>query len=112
MDESLADYLRFPVFVQSLTPSGMDDLKKLRRSLPASTSAFLERFDADLDPEVRDDQRFDYRLHLIPQTGPKTEADLAVNFVRLEDLIRLWRVEELLGGWQCCDQGEPVAELV
>ncbi|MGH8937163.1 MAG: YibE/F family protein [Acidimicrobiia bacterium] len=27
-------------------------------------------------------------------------------------LVRLWRVEELLGGWQCCDQGEPVAELV
>lgn len=86
VDESLADYLRFPVFIQSLTPSGMDDLRELRRSLPASTAAFLERFDAALDPDVRDDQRFDYRLHLIPQTGPKSEADLAVHFVRLVDL--------------------------
>jgi hypothetical protein len=46
----------------------------------------LQEYDAMLADDVRDDYRYEFRVFLIPQTGPKTEADVAMRFVRLEDL--------------------------
>ena len=39
-----------------------------------------------LADDLRSDYRYDFRVLLIPQTGPRTEADVAMRFVRLEDL--------------------------
>ncbi len=39
-----------------------------------------------LADEVRGDYRYDFRVLLIPQAGPRTEADVAMRFVGLEDL--------------------------
>lgn len=83
---SLADELRFPVFLEALTPAGLADLKKAARSLPRGTRNFLTRYRDSLDPSVRDSDHFDYRLMLTPLKGPKTEADLAITYVRSEDL--------------------------
>lgn len=83
---SLADILRFPVFVQSLTPEGLDEQRSLRKKLPASAKAYITAFESGLPAEVRDDQRFSYRVRLTPMKGPKSEADLAVNFVRQDEL--------------------------
>jgi hypothetical protein len=85
-DFSLAGELRFPVFLETLPPPGVNDLRKATRTLPRATRNFLTRYRNTLDSSVRDSDRFDYRLMLTPLKGPKAEADLAVTFVRSEDL--------------------------
>lgn len=84
--ETLGSELKFPVFVQSLSPSRYEEQRNLRRGLPVAVSSFITEFQVGLPDEVRSDERFAYRLLLLPMKGPKTEADLALNFVRQEDL--------------------------
>lgn len=84
--ETLGSELKFPVFVQSLSPSRYEEQRSLRRGLPDTVSNFITGFQADLPDDVRSDERFAYRLLLLPMKGPKTEADLALNFVRQDDL--------------------------
>ncbi len=85
-ESSLAHELRFPVFVQSLTPEGIVEQRKLRRRLPAAASGYITKFENTLPAEVRDDSRFTYRVQLLPMKGPRTEADMAFNFVTVADL--------------------------
>ncbi len=47
---------------------------------------FLVRFEADLDPAITSDQRYEFRVNLVPKLGPKTQADSAMTFVREADL--------------------------
>jgi hypothetical protein len=84
--EGLADELRFPVFVSSLTEDAVEALKQTHKRLPKRLTSYVEEFDAGLDEEVRGDYRYDFRVLLIPQTGPKSEADVAMRFVRLDEL--------------------------
>ena len=86
VDESLSNELKFPIFVQSLNPSNYEEQRRLRRKLPKETSTFIAKFQNDLSDEIRSDKRFAYRLLLLPMKGPKTEADLALNFVRQDEL--------------------------
>lgn len=83
---SLADQLRFPVFLQSITDTGTAEIQRQTRKLPKRTSAFIAQFESDLDPKVVQDQRYDFRVRLVPILGPKSDADLAVNFVDLSKL--------------------------
>ena len=46
----------------------------------------MAKFEASIDPTIRDDLRYDYRVRLVPIVGPKTDADLALNFVNIDDL--------------------------
>jgi len=84
--ETLAGELKFPVFVQSLSPTRYEEQRDLRRGLPATVTSYIAEFQTKLADEVRSDERFAYRLLLLPMKGPKTEADLALNFVRQDDL--------------------------
>jgi hypothetical protein len=85
VEHSLADRLRFPLFVESITAAERKDTIKAARALQAA-QAILARFDADLDSVVLDDQRYDFRVRLVPMLGPKSEADAAFEFVRLDEL--------------------------
>jgi len=91
---SLADELRFPVFVQALTPEGVEVHNKQRRRLPISARNYITNFEATLDPAVAGSEKFVYRVQLTPIKGPKTEADMAVTFVSQKDLTEA-EVEEL-----------------
>ena len=84
--EGLADRLRFPVFLSSLTQEGVEALKKIRSGVPARTARFIDQFHAALDEETAWDSRFEFRMFLVPHVGPKSEADLAVTFVQQRDL--------------------------
>lgn len=84
-EHSLADRLRFPIFVESITSSDRKQTIKETRALKAARTV-LARFDADLEAEVLDDQRYDYRVRLVPMLGPKSAADAAVEFVKLNEL--------------------------
>lgn len=112
---SLADQLRFPIFIATLTPDGARQLVRNQKDIPSKAREFIASFTADLDPSVRDDERFEFRIHLVPKTGPKTDADLAVTFVREEELTPSQRkaFEELgrQGGVVVRERVRPVANL-
>lgn len=91
---SLAAELRFPVFVQALTPESVDVHNKLRKKLPKAAQSYISQFEADLDPAVAGSQKFVYRVQLTPIKGPKSDADMAVTFVSQADLTEA-EVEEL-----------------
>ncbi|MFZ1285436.1 MAG: DUF3644 domain-containing protein [Candidatus Phosphoribacter sp.] len=91
---TLADELRFPVFVQALTPEGLKAHAEARKKLPQVARNFITKFEADLDPAVAGSERFAYRVLLTPMKGPKTDADMAVTFVSQNDLSEA-EVEEL-----------------
>ena len=112
---SLADRLRFPVFIGTFTPEGARQLVKAQKDVPKKASDFIASFTADLDPSIRDDQRFEFRVHLVPKTGPTTDADLSITFVREDDLTPSQRgsFEELgrQGAVVVREQNRPVSNL-
>ncbi|MEU6402844.1 DUF3644 domain-containing protein [Streptomyces sp. NPDC046985] len=85
-DYSLADVLRFPITLQSLTAEGQAEQREAAAKLPKATRDLVTRFEANMDESVKDDLRYDYRVRLVPIIGNKTDADLAVNFVNFDDL--------------------------
>ena len=61
---SLADELRFPIFLSAFTEEGVERMIAAQRSLPPRLRRLLAEFDADLDDSVRYDQRYEFRVHL------------------------------------------------
>jgi hypothetical protein len=84
--QSLAEYLRFPILLGSITPDGMRRMLKLTEQVPTATRGLIAEFVSGLEPAIKEDHRFEFRLHLIPKTGAKSEADLSMSFVREDDL--------------------------
>jgi hypothetical protein len=85
-EASLAHRLRFPVFVGSFTEEGEAVLRQMRASLPAGLHRFLTRYHEELDPRVRDDSRFEFRLRLMQVTAGRGGDALPLDFVRLSDM--------------------------
>jgi hypothetical protein len=83
---SLGDQLRFPIFVGELTALGETRMRDLRNDLPKRARDLLARFEADLDPAITNDHRYEFRITLVPKLGPKQAADQALTFVRESDL--------------------------
>lgn len=95
-DETLGNELKFPIFVQSLTPAGFEQQRAMRRGLPQRVANYISEFQKSVPDEVRSDERFAYRLLLIPMQGPKTDADLALNYVR-QDALGEEDLKQLVG---------------
>ncbi len=96
-EQSLSDELRFPVFVQALTPEAVDAHNKQRKRLPKAARTYITTFEANLDPAVAGSERFAYRVELTPIKGPKSEADMAITFVSQKELTED-ELEELKTG--------------
>lgn len=84
--ESVAEELRFPIFLSSITDDAVEAVKAVAARVPRHVRQWVYDFDANLDPAIASDQRFDFRILLIPQTGTKTTADTAMTFVKLDEL--------------------------
>ncbi|MEU8529849.1 DUF3644 domain-containing protein [Streptomyces sp. NPDC048629] len=83
---SLADRLRFPVSLQALTAEGREQLEAAARRLPKLTRDLVAKFEAAIAPDVLESLQYDYRIRLVPMVGSKTDADLAIDFVKLDEL--------------------------
>ena len=81
-EHSVADKLRFPVYIATFTPDGVDRMMRAQESLPKELAKLLA--DAREDPAAAD-QRFEFRLHLVPKQGPP-DADASLTFLREEEL--------------------------
>jgi hypothetical protein len=85
-DESVAHELRFPLFVSSITGDAVDALKAVAKRVPKGLREWIRDYDSALDPQVAQAQAYDFRVYLIPHTGPKSTADAAMTFVNPDDL--------------------------
>ncbi len=83
---SVADGVHMPVSLGTYTREGVAQLEKAQRSLPRRLRDFFVDYRSALTPDIRDDRRFEFRIEIIQKRSPQTEADLAVSFVREEDL--------------------------
>lgn len=84
--EGLSESLRFPLFLSTITDDAVQAIKRVRARLPKAVLDYVQDFDAGLDPDISGDPTYEFRIALIPQTGPKSEADVAMTFVRLDEL--------------------------
>ena len=82
-EHSIADELRFPVYIATFTPDGVDRMMRAQESLPKELAQLLT--DSREEP-IASDQRFEFRLHLVPKQGPRPEADVSLTFLREEEL--------------------------
>ncbi len=64
----------------------MAALKEVRKRIPRGVLEWVQDFDTALEPELAADQQFDFRVYLVPHTGPKTKADAAMTFVKMDVL--------------------------
>lgn len=84
--EGLGEELRFPIFLSTFTHDAVTAVKEVRKRVPKGVLEWVQDFDASIEPTVAAANEFDFRVYLIPHTGPKSEADAAMTFVKLEDL--------------------------
>jgi hypothetical protein len=83
---SLGEDLRVPIFVGSMTALGRARMEGLRESLPKAIRQFIDQFEFGLPEEVTQDQRYEFRMTLVPKLGRKETTDRAITFVRESDL--------------------------
>lgn len=112
---SLADSLRFPLFVGTFTQDQTSATVALRSEVPGRTQHFIEAFQSGLPDNIRDDQRFEFRLNLIPKKSSKAQADMAISFVRSDDLsdeeLQVMEAAGRLGTGIVIEKLKPVANL-
>ena len=84
--EGIAEKLRFPIFLSTITEDAVTAVKEVRSRVPRAVLDYVQDFDLSLDPDIVSNQSYDFRVYLMPKIGPKTQADVAMSFVRLEDL--------------------------
>jgi hypothetical protein len=83
---SIANLAHFPIALSTFTREGVASLVAAQEALPKRLRDFFVDYRSGLEPEVANDRRFEFRVELVQKRAPKSEADLAVSFVREEDL--------------------------
>lgn len=84
--EGLAQELRFPLFMSVLTDSAVDAAKRVRAQVPKGVLEWIEDFETGIPPDVILDQAYEFRVHLVPKTGPRSTADTSMTFIRADEL--------------------------
>ena len=84
--EGLGQVLRLPIFLSSLTEDAAEAVKRAYDLLPVRIRNFISDYEEGLPEDVRNHPHYDLRIYLVPKTGPKTQADAALEFVRTGDL--------------------------
>lgn len=83
---SIADIVHLPVALSTFSREGAARLLAAQQSLPTHLREFFIGFRAGLSDDVRNDKKFEFRVDLLQKRTPTSDADLAVSFVREEDL--------------------------
>ncbi|MGH7869945.1 MAG: DUF3644 domain-containing protein [Candidatus Dormibacteraceae bacterium] len=83
---SIADSVHIPVALSTFTREGVARLVAAQQRLPKKLQDFFVTYRSSLDPSLVLDRHFEFRVEIIQKSAPKSEADLAISFVREEDL--------------------------
>jgi hypothetical protein len=85
-ERSLANVLRFPVFVGTFTVDGERTMLRLRGSLPADLRRFIADYHAGLPEMASQDPRFELRLRVVLEATQRDPSALAIRFMRWDDM--------------------------
>lgn len=83
---SVAEDVHLPVSLSTFSREGVAKLVAAQEALPKRLKDFFVGYRAGLGETVVDDRRFEFRIDIVQKRSPSREADLAVTFVREEDL--------------------------
>lgn len=85
-DYSIADRVHLPVALSTFSREGAAALAKAQMALPQRLRDFFIDYRGGLTEEVLSDREFEFRIEIMQKRAPASDADLAVSFVRIEDL--------------------------
>ncbi|WP_104113290.1 DUF3644 domain-containing protein [Micromonospora chalcea] len=112
---SIADRVHIPVALSTFSRDGAAALASSQLLLPKRLRDFFIDYRANLDEDVLNDQAFELRIEIVQKRSPKTEADLAVSFVREDALtpeeLNAYRELERVGRVILRDKDRDVANL-
>jgi hypothetical protein len=83
---SIAEKVHLPVSLSAFTREGAAAMVAAQAQLPTRLRDWIVDYRAGLSEDVQTSRAFEFRIEITQKRAPKTEADLAVEFVRLEDL--------------------------
>ena len=83
---SIADRVHLPVSLSTFSREGAAALAKAQMELPEKLRDFFIDYRGGVSEEVRSDRAFEFRIEIMQKRAPASEADVAVSFVRIEDL--------------------------
>ena len=86
MRHSLAEILRFPVFIGTFTPEGERALQTLRDKLPARLKKYIADYHSGLSDDVSGDGKFELRLRVVLERATSDPNALAMQFTRWDDM--------------------------
>jgi len=112
---SIADRVHIPVALSTFSREGAAAMASAQLRLPKRLRDFFIDYRANLDDETLNDQAFELRIEIVQKRSPKTEADLAVSFVREDELageeLDAYRALERVGRVVLRDKVRDVANL-
>jgi hypothetical protein len=85
-EHSVGDQLRFPIFVGAFTEDGAARMRNLSAQAPKSVQSVIGRFESTLDAAILNDNRYDFRLHLVAHSGAHDDSVMALTFHREDEL--------------------------
>lgn len=83
---SIADKVHLPVSLSAYTRDGAAAMVAAQAHLPRRLQDWIIDYRSGLAEDVRTSKAFEFRIEITQKRSPRSEADLAVEFVRLEDL--------------------------
>lgn len=112
---SIADRVHIPVALSTFSREGAAAMASSQLLLPRRLRDFFIDYRSRLDEGVLNDQAFEMRIEIVQKRSPKTEADLAVSFVREDDLtseeLSAYKELERVGRVILRDKDRDVANL-
>ena len=85
-EQSIANMVHIPVTLSTFTKEGVSALVAAQQALPRKLTDFFIDFRGSLGEEIVDDRHFEFRVDIIQRRSPRSTADLAVTFVREDEL--------------------------
>lgn len=83
---SIAADVHTPISLSPISSAGVAAMARAQADLPAKLRELFIDYRAGLDPEIADHRAFEFRIEMIQKRAPKSKADLAVTYRRIEDL--------------------------
>lgn len=84
--QSLSDQLHLPLFLSKLNDDALKSVKDIRAAVPKGIISYIDDYDRSVGENVSSDHAYEFRILLIPQTASKSAADMAIEFVNLDNL--------------------------
>ncbi len=83
---SIADKVHLPISLSAFTTEAAAAMVAAQAQLPKRLRDWIIDYRAGLSDEVQTSRAFEFRIEITQKRAPKSVADMAVEFVRLEDL--------------------------